>query len=133
MALRVENSTNTFYKSSANRHPFYAERLLFDFSGNPSGADKSKTAAAREKAMKSNEKRLVYYEAKKGGFFSRTQPAYYEYTANGKETIYTIKQKFGIKDGALAKFNSSYRENESTNSCIPSAGTKLRFYASDVE
>ena len=140
MTLRVESNTNIGYTNYSNNYTNRVnERLtFFDYQQDKNSEKRAKTACARYKAIQ--DKSLVYYPEKTDTtyilFFIKQvnhQPAYYEYTANGKETVYKIKQKLGIQDYALEKFNKSYKESEDTDACIPSAGTKLRFYETDVE
>ena len=139
MTLRVESNTAVGYANYSNNNSGRVnERLIFDYQQDENAEKRAKTARARYKAMQ--DKNLVFYPEKTDTtyilFFIKQvnyHRAYYEYTANGKETVYQIKQRFGIQDHALEKFNNFYKENEDTDACIPSAGTKLRFYATDVE
>ena len=139
MPLRIES--NYYLPQTTNSQAKRQSQDVPLFGQNPSSVDRTKTANERYKAMHDPQKRLVYHKEKTTTstvlwIFKtspHTEPAYYEYTANGKETIYQIKQRFGIKDGALQKFNPSYRDSETTDACFPSAGTKLRFYEYDVE
>lgn len=147
MTLRVDTNYETVYSAPLNKRSAEKyENCIFDAqSSDKTAAErKAKTGAARYKAIQDST--LVYYkESTEQPYLfgiiklpSKQKPAYYEYTANGKETIYQIKQRFGIKDGAIEKFNPSYKESspaykESTEACRPSAGTKIRFYAYDVE
>ena len=139
MSLRIERSYDFSQTTSSQAKRLLQDNSLFD--QNTSSVDRKRTASERYKAMHDPQKRLVYHKEKTTTstilwIFKlppHTEPAYYEYTANGKETIYQIKQRFGIKDGALQKFNPSYRDSETTDACFPSAGTKLRFYEYDVE
>ena len=140
MSLRVENSRISGYSFNLSmRSTDKTEASIFNDEPQVSQEKRVKTARARYEAIQN--KTLVYHPETtektyilwifRGG--DRIKPAYYEYTANGKESIYQIKQRFGIKDNALEKFNPYYKESESTDACFPTAGTKLRFYAFDVE
>ena len=140
MSLRVERNTASVYFSN---HTMQSENKtpgsIFDGESDAIDQKRVNTARARYKAIQ--DKSLIFYpETVEKTYIlwifrgdDITKPAYYEYTANGKESIYQIKQKFGIKDNALEKFNPYYKESESTDACFPSAGTKIRFYSIDVE
>ena len=148
MSLRIESNYEfSQITCSGARAP---EKIISVFEEREKQADSLQTAHERFKAMQVDEKkkfgRLVYHkeEVKESYFLgiiklpSQVQRAYYEYTCNGKETIFQIKKRFGIKEGALKVFNSSYDDTnpatkEDVEQCIPSAGTKLRFYEYDVE
>lgn len=148
MSLRVESNYELLQTiSSALRAP---EKINSVFEQKKDRVDSTQTALERYKAMQVGENkkfgRLVYHkeEVKQSYLFgiiklpSEIQRAYYEYTCNGKETVFQIKKRFGIKEGALKVFNSSYDDTnpetkENVEQCIPSAGTKLRFYEHDVE
>ena len=99
-----------------------------------------KTQAATERYKAIQNKTLVYHKQEvRDNYFlwifktgTEIVPAYYEYTADGKEFIIQIRNKFGIKEGAIGKFNPYYNTPDA-DGCIPSAGTKIRFYEYDVE
>ncbi len=148
MSLRIESNyeASQIYYSGA-RAP---EVMISVFGQGDNMVNSSQTAHERYKAMQVDEKqkfgRLVYHkETVKQSYLlgiiklpPNVEHAYYEYTCNGKETVYQIKKRFGIKEGALKVFNRSYDDTnpatkEDVEQCVPSAGTKLRFYEYDVE
>ena len=148
MSLRIESNyeASQIYYSGVKA----PDAMNSVFEQRDNRADSLQTAHERYKAMQLDEKhklgRLVYHkETVKESYFlgiiklpSHVEHAYYEYTCNGKETVYQIKKRFGIKEGALKVFNPSYDDinpatKEDVEQCVPSAGTKLRFYEYDVE
>ena len=70
---------------------------------------------------------LKYYKKKENWLF-KDRKAYYEYTATGTETLFQIKQKFGIKDKGLYNCNHYYKDD----SHQPLSGTIIRFYEEDI-
>ena len=148
MSLRIESNyeVSKIYYSGAKA----PEVINSVFAQKDNRVDSSKTANERYKAMQVDENqkygKLVYHKetVKQSSFLGiiklapHVEHAYYEYTCNGKETVYQIKKRFGIKEGALKVFNPSYDDTnpatkEDVEQCVPSAGTKLRFYEYDVE
>ncbi len=72
---------------------------------------------------------LIYHPGQKNCFLFKDRKAEYEYHANGRETIGMIKEKFGLKDGAIRKCNPNIKDDD----WMPPKGQKIFFYEEDVD
>ena len=90
------------------------------------------TVTIEKTSAKSNLAKLkadgLYRPEEKFFFGLKTRKAQYTYKANGKESISEIKEKFGLKDGAISKCNSQIRDDN----WIPPKDYEIFFYEEDA-
>ena len=135
MSLRVENFIGNYQTSlqstSKNRQN---QDPVFNAQESELISKRAKASFERYKAIQN--KSLIYHKEQVRDqylfyFFkvgTKIDPAYYEYTANGKEFIIQIRNKFGVKEGAIWNYDTP-----DADACKPTAGTKIRFYEYDLE
>ena len=118
MSLTISAFSESMYNLSApaGRAEKSSAEAIFNFDpakGSVSAADKKRYRANRAAAMKSG--RLKKLPATKGFWiFWKAKPPRYAYKPTGRETLYEIKQKLGIKDGAIRKYEPLYKDDSYT-------------------
>ena len=118
-----ESTTQTYTNKATDEAKSYT----------PLAQEVKEQAVTIEKASaKSNLAKLkadgLYRPEEKFFFGLKTRKAQYAYKADGKESISEIKEKFGLKDGAISKCNSQIRDD----AWIPPKDYEIYFYEEDA-
>ena len=110
---RTSNKNGT---AKPQKKPVFANNVV-------NSEEKQRQKKNRDNALKNGDLKYIPPRVLKlFGFKVKEYPAYYIFTANGKESIYYIKQKYGIKDHKIHEMNSYIKDDFNY---IPEAGKEI--------